>query len=383
MPLSIIPEAALLRQRSCTSEIETQRKTILENSLLIELLNSFPDLVAVLNRHRQIVYANQAFTDLLGPVNSLDLFGKRPGEALDCQQAFKNENGCGTGESCTTCGAAQAIATCGRHHQENRQECSITQETTGLALEFQVKATPLPQHSGELTLLFLSDITQEKRRRALERIFFHDVMNTAGGLAGMSRLLCNQEIPAEKKDKFLAMIQTNSERLSEEITAQRELCAAENNELNLSAAPCSTLCAIKEMALFYGCNDNENSYQIEIDSAAEDTTVITDRHLLNRVLGNMIKNAREAINPEETIRIGCRTLGDTTEFWVHNPGHIQHQDQLRIFRRSFSTKGPDRGLGTYSIKLLGERYLGGKVSFTSSPEKGTTFALRLPVRLPE
>jgi signal transduction histidine kinase len=121
-----------------------------------------------------------------------------------------------------------------------------------------------------------------------------------------------------------------------------------------------------------------------VDSASADITIITDRHLLNRILGNMIKNAIEAIKHGETIKIGCRNLNDDTiEFRVHNPGHIQQQNQLQIFRRSFSTKGNGRGLGTYSIKLLGERYLGGKVSFTSSLEKGTTFSLKLPIRLPE
>ncbi len=52
--------------------------------------------------------------------------------------------------------------------------------------------------------------------------------------------------------------------------------------------------------------------------------------------------------------------------------------QLQIFQRSFSTKGLGRGLGTYSVRLLTERYLKGSVSFTSSAEFGTTFRVRCP-----
>jgi sensor histidine kinase regulating citrate/malate metabolism len=38
--------------------------------------------------------------------------------------------------------------------------------------------------------------------------------------------------------------------------------------------------------------------------------------------------------------------------------------QLQLFQRSFSTKGMGRGWGTYSIRLLTERYLGaGLISF--------------------
>jgi len=55
--------------------------------------------------------------------------------------------------------------------------------------------------------------------------------------------------------------------------------------------------------------------------------------------------------------------------------------QTRIFQRSFSTKGSDRGLGTYSLKLLGERYLQGEVQFATIEGKGTTFSVRLPLRL--
>jgi sensor histidine kinase regulating citrate/malate metabolism len=51
-----------------------------------------------------------------------------------------------------------------------------------------------------------------------------------------------------------------------------------------------------------------------------------------------------------------------------------------MFQRNFSTKdGMGRGLGTYSMKFLGEEILGGRVSFTSDPENGTTFSLRLAV----
>jgi signal transduction histidine kinase len=53
--------------------------------------------------------------------------------------------------------------------------------------------------------------------------------------------------------------------------------------------------------------------------------------------------------------------------------------QLQIFQRSFSTKASSgRGIGTHSMKLLGERYLGGRVEFTSRDGEGTTFRITLP-----
>jgi signal transduction histidine kinase len=51
----------------------------------------------------------------------------------------------------------------------------------------------------------------------------------------------------------------------------------------------------------------------------------------------------------------------------------------QVFQRSFSTKeGQGRGIGTWSVKLLTERYLGGAVAFVSEPGRGTVFSVRLP-----
>ena len=52
---------------------------------------------------------------------------------------------------------------------------------------------------------------------------------------------------------------------------------------------------------------------------------------------------------------------------------------MQIFKRSFSTKGKGRGLGTYSVRLLAENYLKGKAGFISNEKEGTIFFVDLPV----
>ena len=48
-----------------------------------------------------------------------------------------------------------------------------------------------------------------------------------------------------------------------------------------------------------------------------------------------------------------------------------------------SAKGEGRGLGTYAMRLLSERYLKGHVSFTTSPLAGTKFHAIYPLSLEE
>jgi len=56
---------------------------------------------------------------------------------------------------------------------------------------------------------------------------------------------------------------------------------------------------------------------------------------------------------------------------------MTHDVEMQVFLRSFSTEGVQRGLGTYSLKIIGEQYLGGKVNFEPNPERGTTFFIDL------
>jgi signal transduction histidine kinase len=105
--------------------------------------------------------------------------------------------------------------------------------------------------------------------------------------------------------------------------------------------------------------------------------------LLRRVLTNLVKNALEACATGETVTLGAGydVESDAVWFKVHNPAVMPRKVQQQVFTRSFSTKGSGRGLGTYSIRLITEQYLAGRVSFVSAPEVGTTFTVRYP-RLP-
>jgi signal transduction histidine kinase len=51
-----------------------------------------------------------------------------------------------------------------------------------------------------------------------------------------------------------------------------------------------------------------------------------------------------------------------------------------VFHRSFTTKGKGHGLGTYSMRMLTERYLDGEITFSSQPGEGTIFRVRYPIK---
>jgi signal transduction histidine kinase len=125
-------------------------------------------------------------------------------------------------------------------------------------------------------------------------------------------------------------------------------------------------------------HETASGKKIIIDSDSVDAQFSSDKILLQRVLINILKNALEATARGGIVTIGCALSENGIKFLVHNDGFIPRDVQLQIFQRSYSTKGSGRGMGTYSIKLLTEKYLGGKVGFTTDEKEGTVFCAELP-----
>ena len=377
MTQSVLPTEYAPAERASEEETRRQSELVVADPLASSLLNSIPDMLVILNQQRQIVYANRALYGLLGltEADAGRICGRRPGEVLNCIHAFESEGGCGTTEFCSTCGAVRAILS-SQQKKADVQECRITQDEGADALDLRVWATPLEVGGEPFTAFAFVDIGNEKRRQALERLFFHDILNTAGGLKGTVELL--NEAGTEEREEYQHLVSDLSDELIEEIQAQRELTDAEGGELAIHPAAVNTVAFLRNVAELYAHHEVASGRHIRVDPGAWDGVLSTDRTLLRRVVGNMAKNALEASTAGATVCLGCEQRDDGIEFWVHNPAVMPRDVQLQVFQRSFSTKGSGRGLGTYSIKLLTERYLDGRVSFDSSETQGTTFRVCCP-----
>lgn len=364
-------------ERQSLDEVQASRRRLLAAWPVEQLLECFPGPVAVLNRPRQIVLANEKFSRLAGkPLESL--IGLRPGEALDCVHAGLNEAGCGTSRFCRYCGAVQAIVRSQRADSAV-EECRLIRNSGAgdSALDLRVWATPV--NFGEpYTVFALLDISDEKRRAVLERIFFHDLLNVVSGLSGLLELEADGGFRQE--DELWTLTRELVRELLEQVQAGRDLAAAERGELNVRPANIDAerfLLRLRNRYCFTGIAAGK---QITVAPVAEPILLRSDEILLGRVLGNLLKNALEASRRGETVTLSVSSGPAGVTFSVHNPASIPEDVQVQLFQRSFSTKeGPGRGIGLYSVKLLAERYLGGTVAFHSSREEGTTFAVTLPL----
>ena len=339
------------------------------------LLDAIPDILVAVNSTRQIVYANRSAVDFFQARDAGELWGKRPGEAAGCVHSNETPGGCGTSEACRVCGAFLAISR-GLGGESSVEECRMML-TGGAAMDLSVWARPFELEDEQFLFLSIQDISDEKRRQALEKIFFHDLLNTAGGLKSISEII-EGSAPGELRE-LREVIASLSEQLVDEIQSQRDLLAAERGELYVESRKVNSRDIVAKTITLYLKNQVCDGKTIHASEICDEILLSTDMGLLLRVLGNLAKNALEATPPGGTVTVGCHAPTENTiEFFVHNAACIPREIQLQIFNRSFSTKGSGRGLGTYSVKLLTERFLDGKAEFSSTPGEGTIFFVRFP-----
>ncbi len=366
-------------ERAELKEVMEQNMALKDHTLIKTLLDSSPDMVVILNEYRQIILANDNFLKFLNREEEKNIIGKRPGEAVGCIHADEGPGGCGTSKFCKYCGAAHAIVNTITQNKKDVQECriNISDEAGITALTLRVWTTPFNINGDNYVIFCVRDVSDEKYRYMLERIFFHDILNLAGGLQGIMELM--PDLTEEEARDFYKEGLTLSRQLIGEIESQRSLLQAERGDLHVNITEIFVPEFLSAICTLYRNHPvAENKIMPEPNIKGEHS-IDTDQVLLSRVIGNLIKNALEASEPGQKVTVSYTNDKKNIVFSIYNEKEMPEEVKMQIFNRSFSTKASSgRGLGTYSVKLLTERYLKGKVDFTST-EEGTTFNVRLPV----
>jgi len=358
-------------------KFELQLESVGCEPLMNALLQSVGGLLVVLNEDRQIVALNHAFLSSLGIDDPGAVLGLRLGESLHCVHAQEGPNGCGTTPHCVSCGAAIAMMAAISDDRTEERVCALTCEEDGARRDTSllVRAQPLALGAHRWILIFAQDVTHQQFWAALERVFFHDISNTLTAVQGFGEVLGKRQ-PADPAVRQLLLA---IERLSNEFSVQRSLSHRKDDSYPVTLRPVPLSEIIREVELVLSTHPAARNRSVRMTGRGEDVTFGTDALLASRVLVNMLVNALEATPEGGSVSLTTSVDPAHVEWRVWNAAPIDPAVQKRIFQRHFSTKGQvGRGLGSYSMKLFGEHYLMGEVSFASDPERGTVFTFRLP-----
>ncbi len=354
--------------RDSPEEVKREYYELIRSPGLIELLEDIPGLILILNQNRQIVFMNKQFSRMVSDREINDSIGMRPGECLLCLHASKKVFGCGSTDFCKVCGLALAIDSTAKGEKASG-ECSINLQK-GETLSFSVHTRPFELKDNNYIFVYLQDISDFKTRQLLENIFLHDISNSITSLNGLNELF--DELPPEESK---SIINDLSLRLTDEIHSYKLIKEAEDHSLSVGVEEVDLDELIENVIRSF--TNIRHLRGRKINHSSSGIVINTDETLLRRVLINTLKNALEASGDNDEVYISSEFDKPNKLYNISVKSHplIPEDVQLKLFQRAYSTKGQGRGWGTYSIRLLTEKYLNGKVSFVSNEHQRTIFTI--------
>lgn len=372
----IAKENLLIGPSSNSPKIKEQHEK-LKAKFAMAFIDSVPNAAFILNSNREIVLYNKALVDIVSDTLKNRILGCRPGELLHCGNAQTSR--CGESPSCPQCGAQLALITA-FSGEVGTEECMLLSDSNGMIVSYTLKVTAAPFVLDDdfFCIVHLVDISDRKNKEVVEKIFLHDLMNAVNGISGAGSLL-KEDAVKESTRELAGMVVDRASFMANEINAHRLFISAENNHLEIQHDKISTVKTVKALCALFSSSPLATNRNISITQQVDDFILITDKRLLYRILENLIKNALEASPTNGTVTVKVKKDSQNATFTINNTGYIPRTVAQQIFKRSFSTKGKGRGLGTYSVKMFVKNHLHGKVWFDSSDEDGTNFYVSLPL----
>ena len=380
MAIARVPPSSGSEPPSSQASLEDVRSIaeyLVENPVSNAILESVSGFAIILNQDRRVVAVNQELLENLKLASPDCIYGLRVGEILRCIKVEELKNGGGVAKACSHCGNTLSVLASLEVEGRGLAEPVLAQDRLSVRQtgEFQVRSTPVRLGGHDLLVFTLQNVSGLQRREAMEQIFFHDILNLVEGLDGIAGRLLEQPSSANLS---AGQIRDLSCQLAEEIQNQRILLSAEKGGLVVETRDTRPAEILDKVRSIFSHHEVAEGRRLDIRHGPLGTFT-TDPVLLTRVLVNLVKNAFEATPEGGTVKVWHEWWEGRRGFLVENPGTIPPEVAERIFERSNSTKATrGRGLGTYSARILGEQFLGGKVGFSSLPGENTRFFIWIP-----
>lgn len=249
-------------------------------------------------------------------------------------------------------------------------------------IEVEVKST---DEIGQLTTDF-NLMTRELRNIDIMRKDFvsnvsHEFKTPITSIKGFAKLIRDGELSSDQLSEYSEIIVDESERLSLLSSNLLKISELDSKVIREQSKRFSLDEQIRKTILIL-----ENSWskkEIEFDIELEETYIIGDEHLLQEVWLNLIQNAIKFSEQKGIIKIGLDKKEDMAKVEITDHGAgITDIDKEHIFERFYtgdkSRSKHGNGLGLVIAKKIVE-ISNGKIYFESSPEKGTSFFVELPL----
>ena len=225
----------------------------------------------------------------------------------------------------------------------------------------------------------------DKMKSAFLANMSHEIRTPMNGIMGFTELLKSHDYSADEQKKFIRLIQLSGERMLTTINNIIEVSKIESGLETVHISEFNIENTIRELFLFFNPEAIGKGIRLLIEKKEVNTdkTFYSDKHKLNSILTNLIKNALK-FTSDGYIKMGYSISDDRFSFYISDTGiGIEKEKQDTIFNHfvqadlSISSRFEGSGLGL-SICREYTKMLKGNIRVESEINKGSTFFVEIP-----
>jgi two-component system nitrogen regulation sensor histidine kinase NtrY len=261
-------------------------------------------------------------------------------------------------------------------------------------IQLSLKATSFKTNENELVILSIQDIKNELDEKEIEswmkliRVLMHEIMNSITPITSLSESLSNiytnrgkPVLPEQVDAKTIAttlqglnVIKEQGKGLMSFVESYRKLTRVPEPEKKLFRVAD----LMSRVQVLYNSLEKSDKIALTVSLVNPDLEIFADQNLISQVLINLLKNALEANENNNTgdIRISASEgIDNHPEICVidNGPG-ISEENIDEIFVPFFTTRPNGSGIGLSISKQI-MRVHGGNLKVRSVPDKETVFCL--------
>lgn len=252
---------------------------------------------------------------------------------------------------------------------------------------YQYRLTKRLKATKEALILSNKKVAEESERaKASDRMkteflqsMCHEIRTPLNAICGFSTLLLNEDLSREDKEEFPAIIEKNSNQLTELF---EDILQVSDLSSSLELFPMERVDVLPVcMEILDACRDRSKNPAIAyvFESALDKCPVTTNVQYLQRVVEHLLSNAAK-FTTTGIIRISLAVVEGKVRIAVSDTGIGIPADKAEYIFDRFTKLDdfmPGTGLGLYSCRLIITR-LGGSIYLDTSYHDGACFCIDLP-----
>lgn len=243
-------------------------------------------------------------------------------------------------------------------------------------------ATDYMEHFCDVLSHAVTEVADRRKagqlREDVERITQHDLKSPLSAILALPQfLLESPNLDAQQRDLVRMMLDAGR-RMQGMITLSHSLYQMERGTYVLMPVILDGVALVRTIWEDVGSPYRSAKMDMVIEASEPEFPLQGEELLCYTMLANLLKNALEASEPGDVVRVSLRREPGWSELSVKNSREVP-EDLRESFFEKYATAGKagGSGLGTYSARLIAETH-GGSIALSTGQGQGTTVTVWLP-----